>query len=173
MICSSFVASVKSILTTWSKWIKPRHGGMSLNLLEKMRRKLKGIIKTGLLSSSASWLRPDALRYLSTIGKICFPPNPCESLCMRSYDRISCGSDRATVMNAFFKKIHIKIYFIKILTYINWPNAIRLENFFSLCRIKGSCFSNKLLSFKTRTTWPGFGTILELILWHMTNRTWF
>jgi hypothetical protein len=35
---------------------------------------------------------------------MCFPPNPCESLCMRSYDRISCGSDQATVMNAFSKK---------------------------------------------------------------------
>ena len=29
---SSFIASVKSMLTTWSKWVKPHHEGMSVRL---------------------------------------------------------------------------------------------------------------------------------------------
>ena len=129
------------------------------------------MIKTDLLSSSASMPRPDALRYLSTVGKICFPPIPCESLCMRSYDKIWCGSDQATVMNAFLKPSQI-LFIRKRETYINWPNAISLKDFFSLCRIKFSSLSNKFLSFKASATRPGFCTVMELILWDMTYRTW-
>ena len=59
------------------------------------------------------------------------------------------------------------MFFIKRATYINWLNAISLEDFFTLCHIKGLCNSNKFLSFNTSVMWPGFGTIMELILWDM------
>ena len=171
---------MKSTLTTWLKWVKPCHEGMSLNL-EKIKRlsdyKLIRMKKKNLLSSSASTPCPDALRYLSTIGKICFPPMPCESLCMQSYDRISWGSEWATVMNALLKfisdseSIQVQNSFDQIK--IIWSNAISLEYFFSLCCIKGLCLSYKFLSFKTSAIWPGFSTIMELILLDMTNWTWF